>query len=232
MKLSNTILLVILLALGIVMFFMQRSNSKDEKRTFRKELIEVDTTQISSVIIYPVSTPGQEIKFEKQGTGAGWQISAPDTSGVISNADFNQVFTNLLMIKPQRLVSRNADKHAAYKLDEAQATKIKVLEGDKTTLDLRVGKFDFQQRKADPNMPPQMQQQMQQNPIMTSYVRLGSEDDIYAVDGILSMIFDRKAKDFFPKPKAPPTAPPPGGVLPNTPGNKTLPVGKLPAGNK
>jgi hypothetical protein len=62
-----------------------------------------------------------------------------------------------------------------------------VKEGRKTTLDLYIGRFDYQQPQGG------YQQGYGQNQFSgTSYVRKHSEDEVYAVEGFLSMSFNQK----------------------------------------
>ena len=200
MKLSNTVLIAIFLALAGIMAWINFSDSKTEKRNFRKELVSIDTSKITELLLYPQALQGKEIKFTKQSDG--WILSSTDTSATLGKPAVEPLINNLLQVKPKRLAARSEAKWQELEVDEAKATRIKVKEGSETTLDLFVGKFTFQQAegqtKANPNMPPQQQQ-----PIMTSFVRLAGDVDVYAVDGILSMMYNRQVADFLPKPTPP-----------------------------
>ena len=194
MKLSNTVLIAIFFALAGIMSWIYFSDSKDEKRNFRKELVSIDTSKVTELLLYPQALQGKEIKFAKQSDG--WLLSSEDTSAVLEKQAVDALVNNLLQVKPKRLAARSEAKWQELEVDEAKATRIKVKEGSDITLDLFIGKFTFQQAEGNPNMPPQQQQ-----PIMTSFVRLAGDVDVYAVDGILSMMYNRQVSDFLPKPK-------------------------------
>lgn len=194
MKLSNTALITIFIALAGIIAWVNFSDSKDEKRNFRKELVSIDTSKVTELLLYPQALQGKEIKFTKQ--NGSWLLNSSDTSAVLEKQAVDGLVNNLLQVKPKRLAARSEAKWVELEVDETKATRIKVKEGNDITLDLFVGKFTFQQAEANPNMPPQQQQQ----PIMTSFVRLAGDIDVYAVDGILSMMYNRQVADFLPKP--------------------------------
>ena len=199
MKLSNTALITIFIALAGIIAWVNFSDSKDEKRNFRKELVSIDTSKVTELLLYPQALQGKEIKFTKQNDG--WLLNSSDTSAVLEKQAVDGLVNNLLQVKPKRLAARSEAKWVELEVDETKATRIKVKEGNEITLDLFVGKFTFQQAEANPNMPPQQQQQQQ--PVMTSFVRLAGDTDVYAVDGILSMMYNRQVADFLPKPTPP-----------------------------
>lgn len=207
---SNTILIAIVGLLGALVALMLLQDSKKGNSTYKEEIVSIDSEAVTAIYLYPQNNGGQEIKMEKDNTG-NWTIT--DETGNVQTGDSSKISGMISMletIKPQRVVSKNKEKWEEYKVEGSESTRVKVLEGSETTLDLYVGKFSVAQPKSAPSgSDPQavaMQQQMQQQqrPQMTSYVRLGGEDPIYAVDGMLSFAFNQGASAFAQAPIAPP----------------------------
>lgn len=208
-KRSNTILIAIVGLLGALVALMLLQESNKGKSTYKEEIVSIDSEAVTAVHLYPQNNGGQEIKMEKDGTG-NWTIT--DESGNILVGDSTKIsglISSLETIKPKRVVSRNQEKWKEYKVEGSESTRVKVLEGSEITLDMYVGKFSVAQQQAPPpGSDPQvvaMQQQMQQQqrPQLTSYVRLGGENAIYAVDGMLSFSFNQAAAAFAIVPPEP-----------------------------
>ena len=81
MKLSNTALITIFIALAGIIAWVNFSDSKDEKRNFRKELVSIDTSKVTELLLYPQALQGKKIKFTKQNDG--WLLNSSDTSAVL-----------------------------------------------------------------------------------------------------------------------------------------------------
>jgi len=73
------------------------------------------------------------------------------------------------------LVARSKDKWEQYEVTDSLGTRVKVYAGKKELADLMIGKFTFQQE-------PQS---------MTSFARRTKQNDVYAIDGFLSMAYNR-----------------------------------------
>jgi len=204
MKFSNSFLAILLLAL-IGFFAANYFFGTDKKRSFKKDLASIDSSKVTSIILHPTAMEGKKLTFEKQDTT--WTVAKEDSTAEAANTDLvNYMVGSLLQLKSKRLATTKKEKWEEYQVAEQKGTRVQVMEGSDKTLDLYVGKFSMQQPKPQapgqqPN-PMQMQQQQQQQPKMLTYVRLNGEDNVYAVDGMLSMAFNRAAKDFLaPEPE-------------------------------
>ena len=205
---SNKLLILILILLMAVLGFTYFFEWGGKQRTFKKELVDIDTSKVSDLYIYPKSLKGQEIHFVNN--AGQWQMISGSENVNLESEKISSMINALLVLKPKNVAATNSNKWAEFQVDKEQATRVKVMEGNKTSLDMYIGKFSFQQRKPPPGFDPNdpqhqmMMQQMQQQPIMTSFVRVENDDKVYAVDGMLGMNFDRKPEDFIPKPPTPP----------------------------
>lgn len=194
MKKSNLYLIVaIVLLLSAVLLIMFSDDG--ETRTFRKNLVSIDTSNITALLLYPQKEQGQEIKFEK--TGNEWDMTSSDgNTSPIDAMAIQQMIGTLLTIKPERVAGRGKEKWENFEVDNAKGTRVKVIEGSEETLDIYIGKFSVNQSQQQ--TPPQggTPGQLNQQPQITSYVRLAEDDAVYAVNGLLNMNFNRSASDF------------------------------------
>lgn len=174
---NNKILAIvfgILVIVGLLIFFFE--GGKNE-RTFRDVLVDVDTTAITEILIYPKSQNHQEVKLFKEENG--WQVTLPSGgTAKVNNQRISGLFAQLLAIKPKRLAARDENKWSELQVDST-GSRVKVFQDSKLTLDLVIGRFSFQQPRT-----------------MNTFVRLYNDKDVYEVDGFLDMTFNQGANIF------------------------------------
>lgn len=182
-KIDNKILLIFLVIL-IAIFFVGRmlKNNKTEK-SFKTELVFIDTSTVTSILLYPIAENQEEIKFFEE--NGKWLVSKGEIISEAGNNSVEGLLDQVIGIKPKRLASRSKDKWEEFHVNDSLATRIKVIEnGNKVTLDLMVGKFTYQQSQ-DPYGG-------RGNVIGTTFVRLRDDTEVYAVDGFLTMSVNRE----------------------------------------
>jgi hypothetical protein len=163
---------LILIALAIYIF----QGGKNE-RTFREVLVDIDTSAVTEILIYPKSHKPNEVKLFKENNE--WRVSLPSNgSAKITNQRMSSLFSQLLAIQPKRLAARDESKWNELQVDST-GSRVKVFEGSDLTLDLVVGRFSFQQPRT-----------------MNTFVRLYNDKDVYEVDGFLDMTFNQGANTF------------------------------------
>ena len=140
-KFNNRNLLIILLVLVGIFAVARMTKYRHSNRTLNTEIVDIDTSRISSIHIFPSSEEGAEIVFEKKKTD--WtvrqgEITAPADPTAIENALYE-----ILNLKTEQLVARSEDKWADYHVNDSIGTRLQVKEGKKTTLDLMIGRFDY-----------------------------------------------------------------------------------------
>ncbi|MCB0585239.1 MAG: DUF4340 domain-containing protein [Phaeodactylibacter sp.] len=180
---NNKILLIVLVAL-LAIYGLSRLFSGNKKTTFKAELIQVDTAAVSSITISP---RGEEPPFTLKKEGGQWIATRDALSTKASQGAIQSLLGNLSLIKTKRIAAKSKDKWAEYQVVDSAGTRIQVYGGGGDLLeDFIIGKFDFQQAP-QPQQPMQFQQQQQ--PIITSFIRLSGENETYAVEGmqVLSM---------------------------------------------
>jgi hypothetical protein len=178
-KFNNLYLLIVFVALILLFVFVKFFQSVRTEKTLKVEIVQIDTTKVNKILLYPASEKGQEVIFTKE--GKEWKVSDGKISKETEKGALKNILTQLQGIRANRLVSRTKDKWAEYQVNDSLATRVKVFEGSKEKLNLYIGKFTYQQAN-DPYGRGGV--------IGTSYVRLADEKEIYAVDGFLTFSFN------------------------------------------
>ena len=180
---NNRTLLIIFVALLGIYGLTQVFSSKKE-RSFKTELIQVDTAQVTSILLKPKVENGEEITLKKE--GKEWLVTKGNkTSKAVKNV-VDALLNDMVLVKTKRVAAKRAEKWKDYEVDEETGTKVKVYSGNEVIEEFIVGRINFKQG-------PQGQPTMggQPNISATTFVRLDGEDEVYAVDGFLAMTFNR-----------------------------------------
>jgi hypothetical protein len=183
-KFNNRILLIVFIGLAGILILSRLFTAKKAERTLETNLVEIDTGRISSMHIFPVAEKGAELIFSR--SGSGWVVSKEGKTVPADNYSVDNALNDLINLKADRLVARSKDKWADYSVDDSLGTRVLIKEGKKTTLDLVIGRFNYQ--------PPAggYTGYGQQYGTGITYVRKGGEDEVYAVEGFLAMSFNQE----------------------------------------
>ena len=174
---NNKILGLIFAILLIVVVLLLLFEGGKNERTFREVLVNIDTTAVTEILIYPKSKEHKEVKLFKE--GENWQVTLPSGgSAKVSDQKIREVMNQLLAIKPNRLAARDESKWNELQVDST-GSRVKVYEGSKLTLDIVIGRFSFKQPRS-----------------MNTFVRLYNDKDVYEVEGFLDMTFNQGANVF------------------------------------
>ncbi|MBN1599419.1 MAG: DUF4340 domain-containing protein [Bacteroidales bacterium] len=182
-----TIIFAILLVLVVIVVVRNKSQSTASRnRTFKSELTDFDTAKVNSLVIYP-KQKGDIIRLNRK--DKGWNV---EFEGSEYNADPSAIkgmLSSLVTLRATRIAANDKNKWKEFEVTDSAATIVQALEGKKIVADVYLGKFSYQQPK---NANPYMQRQGS----MTSYVRLAGDKEVYAVEGIIAMAFNRQPGDF------------------------------------
>ena len=174
---SNKILAILLILFVIIAVIVYFPSGNKTERTFRTELVDVDTSAISEIIISPKSMNGDSFRIFKE--NSQWNVTlANNKTAIVPREKAERLTEQILTIKPVRLAGRSKSKWPEFEVDSS-ATRVVVKEGNTTTLDILIGKFLFQQPRS-----------------VSTYVRLSDDTDVYLVDGFLSMSFNQGADTY------------------------------------
>ncbi len=182
MKLNNkTLLIVFGVLLGL--YFLGTQLKGKQERSFKEELVRVDTAKVSSLLLYSKADGHKEVKFSRE--NGQWTVSQGELSSNVQPNFMPQLLNEFVSMKTKRVAGVSKANWEKYEVTDSLGSRIKILEGGKVKADLTVGKFDFKQP-----------QQQGQQPTMSSFVRLTDEEKVYVVDGAISMAFSRGFEAF------------------------------------
>jgi hypothetical protein len=143
--------------------------------------MQVDTSIVDQMILLPHGPDSTKIELNRSGTG--WKASNGSiTIDAVSNR-VQSVLGQLTSIPTKRLISKSIERHPDYEVTEDAGKIVELYSKGKMIEKIIFGRFNFNQSSRE----------------ATSYARLGDEDDIYAVDGFMSMSFDVDFNSFRDK---------------------------------
>lgn len=178
-KFNNRTLLIVFLGLAGLLLLTRVFTAKKAERTLDANLVEIDTGKISSIYMYPQAEQGAEIVFSRK--GINWIVTKDELSVPADRYSIGNTLDELLNLEADRLVARSAEKWGEYHVNDSLGTRIVVKEGKKTTLDMIIGRFNYQPPAGgNPGYG-------QQYGTGITYVRNNDEDEVYAVEGFLAM---------------------------------------------
>jgi hypothetical protein len=180
-KFLNTKTLIVLLAiLGVILLIV--TLTKKEDRTFKSEMVAIDTALVTKMVIYPkLGDEGKEVIFTK--TGTEWKLESDAKSYKPDPTAVKNILTELVRMKSERVAATEETKWTEFEVTDSTATRIQLYNRNKLLADLYVGKFNYTQ-------PPQGQQnpyQQQNKGKMSTYVRPAGDKEVYVVDGFIKM---------------------------------------------
>lgn len=172
MQFNNKILATIFFVLLGIWLLKNVVFTGSSDRSFRSTLIQVDTSLVDQVIFMPKGIDSTSIELKR--VGSGWKAIK---GGVEVDAVKNRVQSvlgQLTDIPTKRLISKSSDRHGDYEVTDKAGKIVELYSKGKLIDKVIFGRFNFNQNTRE----------------ATSYARLGDEDDIYSVDGFMSMSFD------------------------------------------
>lgn len=172
---NNTVkLLGVLAVLVVVYLIMTFTGDKSRSKSFRTELVAIDTANVTKIIVSS-ATESTEVTKENN----AWSVTLSDGSDKPAVAS---VVTNLLSslesIKPTRIVARSENKWKDFSVDST-GTRIKVYEGNNNTLDLIIGRFGVENQRQ-----------------FYTHVRLADERDVYIANDFMGISVAKSANEF------------------------------------
>ncbi len=176
-KLNIKILALIFSVLLLVVVLTELADSRKGGRTFREDLVDVDAEKVSLIEIKPRVTGGTDIKLYKENDQ--WIVESEDKKYKADQSSASSLINELNSIKPESVVATSSDRWEQYEVTDSLGTRLKLFEGNQLLADLIIGKFSFSQPRK-----------------MTSYVRVEGEKEVYGVNGMLGMSFNRDIDSF------------------------------------
>lgn len=178
--------------LGVLLVLLLAVKLKDRKqgdRSFKEYVIQVDTAKVDFIRIH-MKPDGDLLELKKE--GVTWMMDVDGKKVQADRGTAYDILAQVAKLKPKQVVATSKSKWKQYEVGDSLGSRVELLSGKKNLADFVIGKFSYSQPQQTQN--PYMQQG--QNVIMTSYVRNYKENNVYAVDGYLSMLFNRQKQSF------------------------------------
>lgn len=176
MKFNNKLLGLVFVGL-LVLYFGQKILNKPTVRSFKDVLVKVDTSLVNKIIFHP---KGNSSRITMQKNGNGWTADNGEYQISATSNSVNSLLMPSTEIKTLQLISKNESKWAEYEVDDDAGKKVELYNGNQLLCAFYVGRFSFNQNTRSAK----------------TYIRLADENDIYVVDGFLSMSYDKQFDDF------------------------------------
>lgn len=182
-KLNSKVLIVILIVLVAIYYISTLSDNKE--RSFRDEVVAIDTSKVTDIII---NIPKEDLQISLTKTGNNeWDVMANGNKYPADKSIVKSILSQYSQMKPKRIAATSEDKWDAFEVSDSTGTRVTLLDGNDELTDIYIGKFSYTQ-------PPQgaqqnQYQQQQQRGTMTSFVRVAEDKDVYAVEGFLKMSY-------------------------------------------
>jgi hypothetical protein len=167
-QLNNKVLIITLLLLVAAFVLTRLFRSPGRERNLDADLLKVDTAGITEVRLYPANEQRKEIRLAKD--GKHWKATRETLTANAETSAVNSLLSTLASLKPERIVSRKKEKWDTYNTGDSTGTRVAVFRGGDALASLVVGKESGG----------------------LTYMRPAGEDEVYAVDGYLSTVFDKQ----------------------------------------
>lgn len=152
----------------LLIYLLSKLLGGNRERSFDPKIIDIDTSAVDRIVVHPAA--GDEM-FELSKTGSGWQLKRSADLFQATAGSVGGLLSNLSQVQADRIVSKNPDRHKDYAVDEGSGTRIELYGGQKKLGDVVVGRFNFNQATRSG----------------ISYLKKYDEDEVYSVEGFLSM---------------------------------------------
>jgi hypothetical protein len=151
----------------LVIFLLSKWLSAPKDRSFDPEIINLDTTKVQQLI---VNKPGED-PFTLEKNANGWSLIQGDMRYTPTASSVQGLMSNLSSIVANRIVTKNPERYKEYNVDDSTGTRIQAMQDGKVLGDVVVGRFNFNQATRSG----------------ISYLKQHGENEVYAVEGFLSM---------------------------------------------
>jgi len=187
---SLSIVFVALLAITLMVKLLDNSKGVN---TLKAVLFDINTDEITSVILHPKILNGEQLELRKDGDN--WRVLYNGKNYSADKNTVNGLINQVNGLKPLRLAARDQDQWEKFELTDSLSSMVTLMGSDGELARLHIGKFSYRQPKQNP--------MMQQNPYyqrprgtMTTYVRSGEDEEVFAVEGFLASSINRNADAF------------------------------------
>lgn len=180
-KFNNRTLIIVLVALLVVFGIMQIVSMQKGERNFRAFLAQIDTASVNKIEL--IGFKKDPMVFEQKGNS--WQISQGAKVAQADKYGIDNILKSLSDLSVKKRVAVKKTQWEKYEVTDSLGTQMKVYEDGELSADLMIGRFSYKR--------------MGQGFAMSTNARLMNEDEVYTVEGQLSMTVKRDFDGFRDK---------------------------------
>jgi len=188
---NNTWILGVILVI-VVALYLILEYSQDNEKNYRTQLPVLDTAAIKKIVVSPPDNAEKIVLFQKNGS---WQVQNGDKQYQADAARIESLITSLNIADVKSVASTTTENWEKFNITNDLGTRIKFEKQDGSDDDIVVGKFDYIQPK---NQNPDPYGRKPQGE-MLSYVRVGDEPSVYAIDGMIALGLGKTISDYRDK---------------------------------
>jgi hypothetical protein len=188
-KINNKILVIGLAALVGIFVLSKLFRSPKLEGNIRKELISLDTAEISEVRVATAGDQPKVIRLTRENNE--WKAIQDDKTYPADRSALKSLLATVADMNAVRMVSRKKDKWDSYNVGE-KSTDVSVYVDGSKEAEFRVGKTGFNQNQGG-------QQFGRQGIEAYTHIRMADEDEVYMVNGFLEATFNRSINDWRDK---------------------------------
>ncbi|MDO6517276.1 DUF4340 domain-containing protein [Zobellia uliginosa] len=180
---KNNLLIAVLVVL-VLLYVSTNYFKKNSSTTFDPEVVQLDTSAIAKLTIYPPAESAEEPIVISRSQN-GWEVAQGKIKSQSNQAVVRSALGQLQDIKAQRLVAKTKDKWGHYELTDSLARKLEVQEkdGGKTTA-IYFGKTSYEQAAT-----PQYGRASMTG---STYFRINDRPETYSLKNQIASAFNRK----------------------------------------
>ena len=173
-KRNNQILLIVFVVLLVAAGVNALIKSSKGERTFRKDIVEMQANDIKKITIYPKNAGNKNVDVFLEDTV--WKLKVEGKMFAADQEMIKGIVDELAKMVPERLVANKKDLWKDYDITDSLGVKVVVYGQKSDKTEITLGRFTYNQATRKP----------------CTYVRVNNEKEVYAVEGYLSMTFNRE----------------------------------------
>ncbi|MCX6223851.1 MAG: DUF4340 domain-containing protein [Bacteroidia bacterium] len=170
---NNRALLIVLAVLLVAVGANELIKSSKGERTFRKDIVEIQANDIKKISIYPKNAGNKNVDVFLEDTV--WKLKVDGKMFAADQEMIKGIVDELANMTPERLVANKKELWKDFDITDSLGVKVVIYGRKNDKTEITLGRFSYNQTTRKPS----------------TYVRVNNEKDVYAVEGYLSMTFNR-----------------------------------------
>ena len=171
-------ILWILLAVLLALFIGSKLFNKKPQRSYEPNFITFDQSTIDKITIHPKEGQGDLFSLIK--ADETWKVKNETIEAQAMISAVESLLTTASELKATRVVAKSEEKWPEYEVDNEKGKKIEFFQKGKLVEEIFLGRFDFNQQARSAK----------------SYVRHKDDNNVYVVDGFVSMTMGQSIDAF------------------------------------